>query len=445
MAEKGKRDNEWTVLERPRPLKGQTEQMRLREDTRALFKAVTQGLGNKILRRPWTVIKRGTLKAHISYSLYNRHVDMYGFAGYERVWSKIYQKGDAILADFYASEEEMNAEKGLIKTLVFSERCKGTNVWEPLRSPRVIGVTAGNITQHKRVVTRKIKSFLLADLPEGESLDLEPRRVYKNGDVRFGIDVDKGGGLILCCGYVGLTQVFPRIVNYGNEKRVYFWRSTSDWDSGAPAIKPEGHILSRKMRRRWQIVFKNAPEEWHSKREETVRYGNYLFATVGDRIHEIDWSVTTNEMPFKRLTKTVRGNRLQLGFSTDFKLGRRVFSVTREFNRRIKLVEFWPQQRDFWQDKDPMTGRFITFNKNGEENRMENGPNGWFPFWVKPEDSKETQRQFKRLIKQGMVTFNELDEILSDPHLTHRYHGLYRAIDSLDPVLKSAMAFKKYD
>lgn len=419
-----KRDGRWQILLEPTTLSALTEQQQLIRANRALTDALTGGLGGAVLRRFWNVNRPS---ARLTYSFYGRQSYLDGFQGYEKVFSLITEEDGKIFARFYANEADADQGERLIKGLVLAK--KGTDGgWAPLSKPELFFATPSSSTQYAHLVNSRIKSFLLAEQAVGAAHEIGERTVI-GGSIRLHLP----GGYVQLAGFTGFDAATGTIVNEGEEKIFYAWPAAVCKEAGALPIVPRGQVVARRNDGKWEIVWFDLDWGNREAREATVKLGNFLFATAGDRTRTDLWPVKQVNIYGRRspmLLRTIRQNAFNLSVTGIEGVNGRVVSQVREFGRRLKLIEFWPNEDALDNNEAPFAARLITFNLNGHS-AQKGGT--WVPFWHKVDGSAATLNAFKKLVREEVIGFNELSDILGDNHFFYRGYPVFGIIDALNP------------
>ncbi|MBU0672557.1 MAG: hypothetical protein KJ732_05985 [Candidatus Margulisbacteria bacterium] len=360
-----------------------------------------------------------------------REIKISGFTGYDRVFSLIFEQkfkdGRRIVANFYPDKVTAKNATQPLKTVVLSvkQRTSGQRrggEWTVLQPPEIIYASPNSPVQEMRLRTKRLKEFLLADQPAGAHFDLEPRNVGRNGEIRFSIDEK----LIILCGFLDFAgQYLPgRVVSEGNVKKAYFWADIWSRDSCARAIIPDGSVMLSQVDGRFDLESGRPAGEIKGEIGETLQYGRYLYATVGDKLYVRLWNVTvvndsSRNQPCRKLHKRIRGKNCTLAVGS-FPEVDSFYSVARELQKRIKLVEFWTSGEAYEMGENPVRARFITFRAS------DNGKvNGWMHFWSRLDDAGK----FRSLLRRKLITRDDLLWLLSDKYLIE---GPYRsAMNSL--------------
>ena len=365
----------------------------------------------------------------IRYSFFGNERLVCGFKGYDRVFSRITEEENRIVARFYRGPADAKADKDVIKEVVFSEKRNSGNGtdWAPLKRPVVIFSSSSNTTQSLRVRSRGLRDILLADLPEGEAIELEPRRVDLMGYIRFSFDrMDENeGGSIICTGLQGyIGRKLPgRLIVRNGRKTAYFWASKAALKRGDPPVKPEGHIMAEfDPRAAVQSINWNRSSKAQMRRNATIEYREFLFEDAEDEVFFNTWPAKIiGENDHRRVKSFMRvyGVTMSLVISTHLNISR-LFAVTREIGERIKLVEFWGSEGAFWLGEMPLDARFITFKSDRSE---------WISFWKRMDD----WRSLRRLARKDHITRRELNRVFSTDYLID-YHGksVLRVVDGLN-------------
>ncbi|MBU0672559.1 MAG: hypothetical protein KJ732_05995 [Candidatus Margulisbacteria bacterium] len=436
VAEKENAESEWQILHIPRALKGLTERQEVRKENDPTVEAMTQGLGKRIYRRWWNVTLGSNGDKYVKYAFEGLDILIHGFAGYDRVYSLIAEEGDRIIARFYQGPDEARQGAPLIKAVIMARKSNGNGngngrLWRPLLFPQVITASPNNVIQHHRATIREIKAFLLAREQEtGTELMIDPRPVNQNGTVRFGIDSRSDwGGVIEIRGYKGYETVAGKIMVEGAIKKAYFWADEAVRGNGEPAIRTEGHLIAKKSvdlinkKEQWEIIWRDPIWGARRVRQASIEYGNIVFSTAGSEIHLSTWPVRiqmSNGYQQHWAVRAFRGGRRKVNLHGMSGIGEEIFSVTREFQGMIKLVEFWKQATDYVAGERPFDSRFIAFRPSGKN---------WMHFWARFDEIK----LFKRLIQQGLLTKKELNRIVCDDYLAGNYEQkMIVLIDSLN-------------
>ncbi|MFH1575965.1 MAG: hypothetical protein ABID35_00300 [Candidatus Margulisiibacteriota bacterium] len=419
VAEKKSKTGLWELLTPPLVLKGLTEAQAAKRAGEATFEAVTKGLGRKKLTRWWRVNERER-RPYVQYKCFAMQLRIYGFDGFERVYSVIAEEKGQIIGRFYADPASARSGEGMMKEVLLSEKDQAGH-WSPLKPPKLIFAAASSTNQNHKIEVRRILDFLRADLPDGDVLDLKPRRVRSRG-VRFHMGEDaEDRGAVSLNGYKDHQEVTGRLVVETGEKRAYFWPSPESRDQGDPPIIEQGHVMARRAAEKdaWELILRYAAKEVITRKAATRAYMRYLFATVGPKVYFDTWPIYSDiyrGRERRRITRKIRDVTMNVGVTKVSGLGEEAYSVTREVARMIKLVEFWPARQAFERGERALAARFITFNLNGLAGKEQNGRN-WMPFWSKLDDVA----RFKKLIKDGFLTPAIFNEILGDEYLGDNY------------------------
>ncbi|MCX5726764.1 MAG: hypothetical protein NT030_06305, partial [Candidatus Saganbacteria bacterium] len=271
---------------------------------RPTIKALTRGLGKKVFGRWWNVSLSNSSKAYVEYFHNGENRRIFGFKGFRRVYSLISEENNQLTAYFYKNELNAESKKGLIKIAVLSKSKVSDNglknIWVPLEKPEVI--FSRKKMQIQKMTIKNIKEFLTADMPEGTVFEIAPRRVDLRGRITFGIDSAKEG-IITFYGYseyAGKRLPGEIIVEGNGEKKCFFWPNYKAIDEKSGPIIPEGHVIAqRKGDGTWKILWQSI-SELEKRKNATRKYGNYIFASVGDKIHSEYWPVQVKNMDGKK-------------------------------------------------------------------------------------------------------------------------------------------------
>jgi hypothetical protein len=428
-----KTGGDWRIFLKPESLNKPHPRTQAIKDNSLLAKAMTEGLGRSVLRKYW-LISPPHHRAVLRFQ--DRFLYIHGFPGRRKVFSLIKEESNEIVARFYAKASD--AAKGkrelLLKTVVFSER--GTDGrWRPLPTPKLVFTApATSAVQHKFFMAHQLKQFLLDDRAPGAFYDVGTRRVNKDTVIfHFYSESLRLNGLS------GHASVTGRIVNQGTKKVIYFWPDEAAKQSGAPPIFPEGQTVAKKTTSgKWEIVWFDLSQGRRQAALGAIKLGNYIFANADDRIHTTPWPVKDysgsrhgQQGPYA--LRVIRGKVFTVATAGAGVTSGNVLSQTREFGRRLKLIEFWPNQPAFARHSAPFAASFIAVNT--KKHSVRNGST-WRHFWHRFDNSAKTTSALQQLIDSGTITYNILTNILSNsyfidhPHLAQR---AYKLIDALKP------------
>jgi len=374
--------------------------------------AITSGLGRKKIQRWWKVFKKNPYDAYVGFTYNKIPVKIHGFKGYKKVYALIYEEESKIVVDFYKDRKSAQKKQGLIKSAVLSERKDGT--WTPLSSPRITLTTGAAPNQQAKVEARLIKEFLLADKKEGEYLDLEPRQVAQE-HITFLLDTTEDGDRKIITAaqlsaYAG-KSLPGRIVVTGDKKIVYFWPDKEAREKSHPPIVKQGRVMAEKIDGKWQIKYHLTSPEQRAARVTSLKYSNYLFATVGEKTHSIPWKIYQSRDGRVSSQRSIRGRVVTLPLHPSIlQVTQELYSVTREVEETFKFVEFWASRETHLAQKDAVAAMFITFRANGE----------WTRFWA----GLRTKRKFQALLKQGLISQEKLIAVLKHPSLAPYAHDI---------------------
>ena len=411
-------DGAWKILKTPQPLEGLTLRQQARRAHRPTIEAVTQGLGDKVYGRWWNVEQGEDRGACVCYEYDGERRLIYGFAGLEKAFSLIFEKEDRIMARFYRGPEEAARDEGLIVEAVLSVRAvngQGPG-WRPLMFPAVTAARQDNPVQRGRVNSHNIKRFLLDNnLREGDALDLEPRRVYQDGGTQIYLQSNNGQrGVISLGGFKGYSAIFGRIIVKPDGKRVYFWPDALSREKGERPIIPKGQLLAQRgPGGKYEIVWWDFSSRKRQLHDESLKYGEFLFADAGENLHFGIWPVRTDRRsgPLrKHAIRQIRGATKRVSLVRNRDIDNQVWACTRELRGRIKLVEFWRNEKEYQSGEGPLQARFISFKPSRGD---------WMHFWAKMEEINK----FRVLIQKGLLTLSELEQIVGAPYLDDKYHG----------------------
>jgi hypothetical protein len=396
----------WRLKHKPEALSGLSPHQRSLQENKILGKALTRGLGRTIIRKIWPVCPANF---RISFIYRGQQLYVNGFPGQRTVYSLIEKEQSQIIGRFYANKSDADHKRCLLKTVVFAEKAAGGR-WSVLQQPKILFTTPAAGAQHAYLRANQAKQFILDDQESETSFDVGRRKIYR-GAVRLAMD----DNYISLPGFTGFDSVTGMIVNHGQEKKIYFWPDEKAKRSGVKPLIPGGQVVGRKIKGKWEIVWLDPG--WGHRREisETTRLGNFIFATVGNRIYTARWPVYDypfgNGRLYPQAKRHVRGRSLFVILSGVEGLNGQVITQVREFGGRLKMIEFWANSWSFIKHAAPCAARFIAIRPNGS---------GWDHFWHPVDSSAETTGAFQELIDQGSVTQNELSVIFSDPYFSHR-------------------------
>jgi hypothetical protein len=379
--------------------------------SRELIRLLSTGLGEQVCVKRWKVLPRRTGLGCVTYG--TRAI--FGFnAKNGDVFSVIREEGAEIVAHFYNSQENAVRATGLLKTAVLSRKKKdetGQNRWSPLDQPEIIFSRLK--TQKQKIETGRIKSFLLEELGEETKLEIAPRKVLKDGQVRFKID----GKFICIPGFQAQaeTTLWGKIVVEGATKRVYFWKDRKRRE--AP-LNPEGRVLAQKTNGKWEIVWSAASDNWRKQKQTAELYGNFLYATVNGKTFHEHWKVykaRDGQRIRSTAKKTIRGNVFQFEVPTGRSCNY-VLSETREYGKALKVSSFWLSPEDFEAGKNPFDSRAIMFRPSN---------NCWQPFWRRLSDT----RVFKKLLEEGQISYDHLESVLTE--ISGKHPLIFPVLDAI--------------
>lgn len=418
----------WEKLKKAISL-SRNERQKTYRNANTLIKVLLKGLGSRRMGREWAVGKEKDGTTYVAFSHGHKNHRIYGFKGLEKVHSIIEEKDGQIIASFY--KDRISAKKGIdvIKIAVLSKKVDGN--WTILEKPEVLFSSETSIPRKYRDTAKELRDFLRSDQPRGASINVGPLCV-RNGSISLTVDTKGDKKTTIQLG--GFAQyekkkLVGRIMAEGNVKRAYIWRSKRAMNRGEEPILPKGQAVAWVKKGNgsaesgWEIKYCQL-KDVIKKTEDSFKYGNYLFSTAGHKTYIATWPVYRvkyTESYTKTYTrKSIRWNRVSLDLPflpPDIK---EVTSVTREIRGRIKLVEFWPTLRDYTKGERPFAARFVTFKPDGKS---------WEFFWVRLDDVKA----FKRLVRNGAISQEELNAITADNYLVEHYSDeICRLVDYPD-------------
>lgn len=338
------------------------------------MQAVHRGLGERVIGRWWSIIHQPR-NTYVSYKIGGSQIYICGFNGFSKVYSLVYEKDGQIISDFYSNTRDARSEKNLLKRVALSVRQTpkdGTHTrWEPLGSPTIlvnnVNGTAKCSSQSARLENQRVQRFLATDIPSGVNhLDLPPRLVVNDGDIRFA----QGDDVIMFYGYTKYAgrKLPGRLVAAEDVVRAYFWRSVRERRNEVPALIPEGHPFATfdSDTNSWQIHWSDDPVRTEKIRLAD-RYSRFLRATVGARDFPAHWSVVRirSQQGYRlRATRELFGRSMVIDLPKSLPRTGTVFSVTRELGGRLKLVEFYPDAESMASGDHPLDARWIMFKPN---------------------------------------------------------------------------------
>ena len=424
-----KTGGEWRIFLKPRSLNKPHPRTQAIKDNSALAKALTEGLDRSILRKYW-LISPPHNRAVLRFD--GRFLYIHGFPGRRKVFSLITEEAGKIVGRFYAkaSDAAKGKNKYLLKTVVFSERVAGGR-WAPLPIPKLIFTApSSSVVQHHFFMAHQLKQFLLDDQAEGAFYDIGTRKVFQGVVIlHFYSESLRLNALS------GHASVTGRIVTLGTKKVIYFWPDEAAKQSGAPPIHPEGQTVARKTTSgKWEIVWFDLSLGRRQAALGAIKLGNYIFANAGDRVHTAPWPVknysgSSHGQQGPYALRRIRGKVFTFATAGAGVTNGHVLSQTREFGR-IKLIEFWRNEREIALCAAPFDARFIAVDLNG----LAGGKRAvWTFFWHKVNSSDRTVGAFRQLIKSGAVAYEELNSILCHDYFIHRNYPIQRLIDILNP------------
>lgn len=412
----------WALLEKPVPLHRLTQRQASKRDNLLTVKAVTRGLGNKVLKRWWTVYsstyKDGRVRNFIQFKIGAKLHDVSGFDGYERVFSLIAEENGRIVGRFYADETAAEGGARPIKIVVFSKYIDGK--WQPLASQEIMLTEPKYRRQFQRARALSLYEFITGSQKKGAVFILNRRRVHGHGSIHLKMH----GELIRCGGYrkfIG-QKLWGKVVVEGLVKRAYFYRNKEDLKANRAAIIEKGHVVGRAHKEKGALIWETAlikPSETLTRKlRETLNYEKYLFATKGDEVRICGWPASLEQGDEGGILVAGR-NLLRQTMRLNLRSARAdikdVPTVTREFGRMIKMVEFYPDgdiRRAVQGQGKPSAVRWIAFHLINSDGRGR-----WIPFWHKLEDSLP----FKELIETDQTTLHRLVPILTCDYLRDHY------------------------
>jgi hypothetical protein len=399
---------EWRLLSRPESLTGPLRRQQAIDDNKALAKALTGGLGGSVLRRVWLISPKSD---RITF-LFDYRLIIHGFHGYRSVFSLTREEAGKIVVRFYADAGDADKGERLLKMAVLSER--GTNGrWTPLPTPRLLFSAPGSsVNQHRYLMARQTKQFLLDNQERGAIFDVGQRTV-SNGAVLLPFLND----CIRLNGLSGYKSVAGRIVNQEKTKVIYFWPDEAAKQSGAPPIFPQGQTVARQTDGHWEIVWFDLSQGYRQAALGSIKLGNFIFANAGARLHVVPWPIrnySNNGEQRQFAQRRIRGKNLTVATSGTGVINGRVLSQTREIGGRLKLIEFWPNEQEIAR-RPPFAARFIAVNQNGHDEQKRAD---WAIFWHRVDSSADTVGAFRQLLRQGIVAHNELSAILCDDYFS---------------------------
>jgi hypothetical protein len=376
------------------------------KDNWATAVAITEGLGKTVLRRAWHI---NPPHDRIVFTLQGRSLYIHGFPGRREVFSLITEEQGKIIGRFYANAADANKGEHLLKTVIFSER-SATGKWLPLSTPKLIYTDPAASVQFNFLRTRQLKQFLLDDRESGASFDVGERKIVKSRALfRMGAET------IGLCGFSGFTKVTGRIIAYKKRKVIYFWPDEAAKQGNARPIIPPGQTVALKARGgQWEIVWLDQSRGSSRSYFDSKKLGNFIFATVGDRVLTTAWPVKafpSNGDRTPQAVRRIRGKKFTV--STFMLKGRRawVVSQVREFAGRLKLIEFWQSERAIEANASPFAARFISYKPaNGK----------WTNFWHPAGGSAATAAAVQKLVARGAASYEELKGILSNDYFIRR-------------------------
>lgn len=419
-----KKGRKWHLFKKPEALTDVSEYHQRSLANQALTKAVTQGLGNQVLRRTWTV---GESNGRVSYALFGRPVTISGFGGRKNVFSLITEEEGKIVSRFYPAESDADRGQGLLKTAILSEKSPDGK-WVPKEKQKLFYVDPSFKIQYAHLLADRIRPFLLEDQDPGASLDIGERKVVGTSIL---LNLDNEG--IPLAGFSGHRSATGTIISGETEKNIFFWPDEEAKKSGAPSIIPQGQTLARRIKDRWEIVWYDLSWGNRMQKRATLDLAKFVFCTAAARVRTEYWPVKQVNMfghHFPMIIRTLRGTDFRMSVKGVEGLSDRAASKIREFGRRIKLVEYWPNDMALVREEAPFAARFIAFNQNGNGSAQAAG--GWVPFWHPADSSAETIRAFRGLIKERSITMDELRDLLTDDYfINHDYpfYGIFNALD----------------
>lgn len=435
LAEKKAGESSWRLFKDPRPIGGLNSRQRKLRENAVFNRALFHGLSARVLHLEWVVVRKeaGRNNYFVAYFTYpGRKVKIHGFNMCDQVYVRVAEKENKIIAYFYSSKEDEQSEKNLLKAAVLSEKIPSASgkarLWSPLENARVIFSTKASPQQYCCLSNGRLKEFLMSDRPEGDVFEFDPRHVYAQGNVGFNLDPsreDRGRVFIY-----GLTNYkgknLPgKVVVQGDQKVAYLWINHKAMRSGLAPINPKGTALACRVRDddkiNWEIVWDSAAPGLRDKFDAAIKYGNRLYSNINDQVIEEHWPIAQINDAGKlrrQAYRKVRGVQMMVPIP-DFIKGKRVFSAVRQIGGTIKLIEYWGNDRLYKQGADPFAARFITFRSKVDS---------WMAFWARLDDEKK----FRRLLQQGHITKQQLDDIFMDDYLFSRYEfAMQQMIDAL--------------
>ncbi|HVN67665.1 MAG TPA: hypothetical protein VMT55_04765, partial [Candidatus Sulfotelmatobacter sp.] len=352
----------WHLLKKPEALIGQSKHQRAIEDNRPLYRALSEGLGQTPLRLSWTVRKKARKTRLIIIRFKGRVYSIGGFFGHRKVFSLITEENGQIVSRFYANARDANKGKRLLKTVALTKKT-AQGQWPDKLKIVVLYTDPAATAQYAKLLSRQRLQFLLNDQKPGAAIDVGKRKVVK-GQVKLrldGIEIDLPR-------LAGFKSVVGRIINHGTEKRIYFWPSEQARQSGAPAIIPEGQCIAQKKDGHWEILWDDHFCERGKAIVETIKLGNFIFATVGNRTRGTYWTVKDypcdNGRLYPRALRMIRRRLLSIPLNGVTGVNGRVYTDILEFGGWLKLAEVWRDKWEFNSHAPPFAAWFIAVSPN---------------------------------------------------------------------------------
>ena len=393
------------------------------------LRAVRQGLGDEMLVKRWTVHQVSAINGRRDGYVKCGQMYVYGFYGHTVVFSEIRQTRGQVVADFFQAKDGSIAEydrERLLKSVILSKQIErnGVSSWRPQPVPEIRYARPSFVVQNARLSTINLQSFLLADEPVGTVYYLDaPKKVYPSeGRIKFSF---VGGriGLSGFAGYDGKELHGAVIVEANGDnvvKRIYFWENSEDFGNGKAPVVASGHLLAVLDQNDgvWKLATSLAPKGWIERNAQSTRYAEYLLRNAGARNFYCSWAVARSADGRVYAYKNIRRHLLKIELDKDFPDIPALFSATMEIQGSVKLVEFYPDKGALMDRRPPVAARFISIKTS----------DGWNISWVKLDDAK----RIGRLLKEGILTKDQISRLYSDDYLTSRHRAsLWTVVDKL--------------